>query len=144
MISCHAGAFLAVSILATITASEASACQCGRSTPQEVYDKEDLIVKGRVKLVTYPVEFSDPESPDKIHLTRGEFEIEKVVKGDYAGQTVTVYTGAGTGDCGRLSDFVGSAIWPNSSHFEIGLTKVKLGGDEIFYTSICHYSKGLE
>jgi len=146
MTSCRAAAFLAAFLLPIITTSEAFACQCGDETIQETYAKADLIVKGRVKLVTYPVEFNDPESPDKIRMTRGEFEIEKVVKGDYTGKTVTVYTGAGTGDCGLLSEFLNSVVWPNSkfSEFELGLTKEKLGVHEIFYTSICHYAKGPE
>lgn len=103
MNSCRAAVLVAASVLMVLSASAASACSCGRSSAKDKFAEADLVVKGRMKLVTFGVEIPDPRSEGEVpRLTRGDFEVDKVLKGTFKGKTLSVYTGAGMGDCGRL------------------------------------------
>lgn len=136
-----------------LTAVEAAACTCeGRElgkpekTSAEKFEEADLVVKGRMKSVTYGVEFANPDEPDQpFRMTRGELEIDKVLKGSFEGKILPVYTGAGTGDCGRLGEFIGQAVYYNHEkfgEFELGVVKSEFNGQPLYMTSICDYIKG--
>ncbi|EJZ17962.1 hypothetical protein NE852_13535 [Rhizobium sp. Pop5] len=146
MNSYRAVAFVAASVLVVLSASAASACSCGRSSAKDKFAEADLIVRGRMKLVTFGVEMPDPRSDGEApRLTRGDFEIDKVVKGTFKGKALSVYTGAGMGDCGRLSEFLTSAFYYRDKKFgvfEFGLSKHEFAGQTFYSTSICEYAKG--
>ncbi|MBB3590756.1 hypothetical protein FHX08_001100 [Rhizobium sp. BK529] len=77
-------------------------------------------------------------------MTRGDFEIEKVVKGKFKDKTLSIYTGTGMGDCGRLDAFLGAAIYYHDDKFavwEFGLSKTDYDGQTYYSTSICEYMK---
>ncbi|ANP86232.1 hypothetical protein BA011_11175 [Rhizobium leguminosarum] len=99
-----------------------------------------------MKLVTFGVEIPDPRSEGEApRLTRGDFEVDKVLKGTFKGKTLSVYTGAGMGDCGRLGDFLNAAFYYHSDKFgiyEFGLSKTEFAGQTFYSTSICDYAKG--
>ncbi|PDT00981.1 hypothetical protein CO666_28050 [Rhizobium chutanense] len=99
-----------------------------------------------MKLVTFGVELPDSRTDrEAARLTRGDFEIEKVVKGTFKGKALSVYTGAGMGDCGRLEDFLNAAFYYRSDKFavyEFGLSKAEFEGQTFYFTSICDYAKG--
>lgn len=146
MNSYRAAALVAASVLMALPASEASACSCGQSSAKDKFAKADLIVKGRMKLVTFGVELPDSQTDrEPPRLTRGDFEIDKVVKGTFKGKTLSVYTGAGMGDCGRLGEFLSAAFYYHSDKFavyEFGLSKAEFAGQTLYFTSICDYAKG--
>lgn len=146
MISFRAAALVAVSVFPMLTAPEASACSCGTSTAKEKFAKADLVVKGRMKRVTYGIEISNPESTGGIdRATRGDLEIEKVLKGTFTDKTVSVYTGSGLGDCGRLGEFINAAIHYRNDEFgvfELGLVKTEFAGQTFYISTICDYAKG--
>lgn len=136
---------VAASVLLMLTATEASACSCRERTAKEMFASADLVVKGRMKTVTYGVEMAAPEAdgaPPRV--TRGEFEIEKVLKGTFREKTVSIYTGSGLGDCGRLGDFINAAYYYNDEKFavyEFGLLKTEYAGQAYYITTICDYAK---
>ncbi|OHV25037.1 hypothetical protein BBJ66_23170 [Rhizobium sp. RSm-3] len=146
MRSYRAAALVAASVFMVLSASAASACSCGRSSAKEKFAEADLIVKGRMKLVTFGVELPDsPSDREPLRVTRGDFEVDKVVKGTFKGKTLSVYTGAGMGDCGRLSEFLTSAFYCRDKKFgvfEFGLSKHEFAGQTFYSTSICEYAKG--
>lgn len=97
-----------------------------------------------MKTVTYGADIPTEVLGGIPRITRGDFVIEKVLKGRFNEKTISIYTGSGFGDCGRLSEFLTAAYnYDNkeSGIFEIGLTKTKYKGN-IFYASfICDYLK---
>lgn len=145
MVSFRAASLVAAPVFLMLAAPEASACSCGRSTAKEQFARADLVVKGRMKMVTFGIEMPDPELPDDIpRLTRGEVEIEKVLKGTFKEKTVSVYTGSGLGDCGRLGGFIDAAIYYRHKEFgvfELGLTKTEFAGQTYYFSTICDYAK---
>lgn len=155
VISIRAAVLVAAPVFVMLMAPEASACTCGHrelgkpeKTAAEKFQEADLVIKGRMRTVTYGVEFANPDEPDQpFRMTRGEIDIKAVLKGTFEGKTIAVYTGAGNGDCGRLSEFIGQAVYYNHEkfgEFEIGLTKGEVDGQTIYSTSICDYAKGPE
>lgn len=146
MNSYRAAALVAAWVLMVLSASAASACSCGQSSAKDKFAEADLVVKGRMKLVTFGVEIPDPRSEGEApRLTRGDFEVDKVLKGTFKGKTLSVYTGAGMGDCGRLGDFLNAAFYYHSDKFgvyEFGLSKTEFAGETLYSTSICDYAKG--
>ncbi|NKK74598.1 hypothetical protein GFM13_30580 [Rhizobium leguminosarum bv. viciae] len=76
--------------------------------------------------------------------SRGEFEIQKVLKGTFKGKNLSMYTGSGMGDCGRLGEFLASAIKYNDKKFvvEFGLSKAEHAGQALYFTPICDCIKG--
>lgn len=108
------------------------------------YSSADLVVRGRMKLVTYGVQLPDPQSDAPPRMTRGDFEIDKVLKGTFKDKTLSIYTGTGMGDCGRLDAFLGAAVYYNDDKFavwEFGLSKTEYDGQTYYFTSICEYMK---
>ncbi|MGR9246825.1 hypothetical protein [Rhizobium leguminosarum] len=101
-----------------------------------------------MKLVTFGVEIPDPRSEGEVpRLTRGDFEVDKVLKGTFKGNTLSVYTGAGMGDCGRLGDFLNAAFYYHSDKFgvyEFGLSDRICGANTLFYVDLrlCEGSEG--
>lgn len=94
------------------SSSAALACSCGG--PPESRAQADLVVLGSVKSITYGVEWIDPEvAAERYRVARAEFEISQVTKGDYKGDSISIYTGAGTGDCGRLMELLNLSIYYN-------------------------------
>lgn len=146
MNSYRAAVLVAASVLMVLSASAASACSCGRSSAKDKFAEADLVVKGRMKLVTFGIELPDPRSEGEVpRLTRGDFEVDKVLKGTFKGKTLSVYTGAGMGDCGRLGEFLSAAFYYHSDKFavyEFGLSKTEFAGQTLYFTSICDYAKG--
>ncbi|MGF6256801.1 hypothetical protein [Ensifer sp. LBL] len=153
MISVRAAALVAAPVLVMMMAPEASACTCGDrvlgkpgKTSTEKFQESDLVIRGRMKTVTYGVEFANPDEPDMpFRMTRGEIDIKAVLKGSFKEKTISVYTGAGNGDCGRLGEFIGQAVYYNHEkfgEFELGLSKGEIEGKTIYMTSICDYIKG--
>ncbi|OHV71818.1 hypothetical protein [Ensifer sp. LCM 4579] len=146
MDSFRAAAFVAASVFLMLTATKASACSCGESDAKEKFAQADLVIKGRMKTVTYGIEMPDSESTGEIpRLTRGEVEIEKVLKGTFKEKTVSVYTGSGLGDCGRLGEFINAAVYYEHKEFgvfELGLVKTEFAGQTFYMSSICDYAKG--
>lgn len=122
--------------------SQASACSCRESTTKEKFSKSDLVIRGRMKTVTYGNVIPIIDEP---RATRGEIEIEKVLKGTYEGQTISVYTGSGMGDCGLLGLFLNMAVYYEHEKFsmlELGLTKSEFAGQSYYAASMCGYVKG--
>ena len=153
MISVRAAGLIVTPVFLMLMAPQASACTCeGRElgkpekTSAEKFSEADLVVKGRMKTVTYGVEFANPDEPDMpFRMTRGEIDIKAVLKGSFKEKTISVYTGAGNGDCGRLGEFIGQAVYYNHEkfgEFELGLSKGEIDGKTIYMTSICDYIKG--
>lgn len=146
MVSVRAATLIVASVFVVLTATEAAACSCGESTAKEKFTQADLVIKGRMKSVTYGVEISDPEpGGETARLTRGEIEIESVLKGAFEEKVISVYTGSGLGDCGLLSEFVNSAVYYNHKEFgvfELGLAKTELAGKALYFSSICDYMNG--
>lgn len=144
MISNRASALIAASIFLMLTTVEASACSCGSSTTEEQFSKADLVVKGRMKTVTYGIDQFDPESNEWYRMTRGEFEVKSVLKGAFTEKTISIYTGSGLGDCGRLGDFLTAAYRYHDeklSVIELGLMKSEFAGQTVYVTTICDYAK---
>ncbi|WP_077960671.1 hypothetical protein [Ensifer adhaerens] len=155
MISVRAAGLIVAPVFLMLMAPEASACTCeGRvlgkpeKTSAEKFSEADLVVKGRMKTVTYGVEFANPDEPDQpFRMTRGDIDIKAVLKGTFEGKTIEVYTGAGNGDCGRLPEFIGQAVYYNHEkfgEFELGLIRSEVDGKTFYMTSICDYAKGPE
>lgn len=100
---------------------------------------------GSVKSITYGIEWIDPEvAAERYRVARAEFEISQVTKGDYKGDSISVYTGAGTGDCGRLMELLNLAIYYNHQDFgvaELGLKKIDCKGETLYFTTICDFAK---
>ena len=145
MNSYRAAVLVVASALLALSASEASACSCKEVSTKESFASSDLVVRGRMKLVTYGVEMPGGGSDgETIRMTRGEFEIQKVLKGTFKGKNLSMYTGSGMGDCGRLGDFIASAYNYSDKKFvvEFGLSKADHAGETLYFTSICDYIKG--
>ncbi|WP_275790782.1 hypothetical protein [Pararhizobium gei] len=137
--------FLAALVLWVATASEAYACSCEESSDKQKFSDAHLVLKGRMRTVTYGVEIRDPASTDEAtRVTRGDFEIEHIVKGDFDQKTLPIYTGSGFGDCGRLGDFLNAAFYYNNDKFgliELGVMKTEFAGQTFYFTSICDYAR---
>lgn len=143
MVIFRAGALVGASVFLMLTMPEAFACSCKERTTTEKFADADLVVRGRMKTVTYGI--ADPEFGEEHRLARGEVEIEKVLKGTFNEKTVSVYTGSGLGDCGRLLEFIHSAVYYGHKEFgvfELGLARTELAGQTFYTTSICDYAKG--
>ncbi|MGR9345622.1 hypothetical protein ACU8NW_13535 [Rhizobium leguminosarum] len=95
--------------------------------------------------MTIGVDMPDPRARHEVpRITSGEFEIERVLKGTFKGKTVPIYTGFGTGDCGRLGEFIGAAyVYPDKkmSVVEFGLSKSEFERKTFYFTGICDYAK---
>lgn len=126
-------------------ASEASACRCQDMSDEERLAKATLVVKGRIKSVTYGVDMPTGNADgETARVARGDFEIENVVKGQFDEKTVQIYTGSGLGDCGRLEEFLHAAIFyekPDFGPLEFGLTKNQINGQTYYSSLICDYAK---
>ena len=134
----------AASVLLMSMVAEASACGCAKDTAQVQFSNADLVVKGRMKTVTFGIDLPTSEPDTLARSARGEFEIEKVLKGTLPEKTISIYTGSGLGDCGRLGDFLTAAYYYRDEKFgviELGLTKGDFAGQAIYYTTICDYAK---
>lgn len=145
MKSCRVVAAIFASFFLGLTASEAAACSCKKMSEKQQYSGADLVVRGRMKLVTYGVPLPVSQGDEPPHrMTRGDFEVDKVLKGKFKDKTLSIYTGTGMGDCGRLDAFLGAAVYYDSEKFavwEFGLSKVEHGGQTVYFTSICDYIK---
>ncbi|MGO7541600.1 hypothetical protein ACC680_23760 [Rhizobium ruizarguesonis] len=145
MNSYRAAALIAASASMVLSASAASACSCKEMSDKEKFASSDLVVRGRMKSVTIGVDMPDPRARREVpRITSGEFEIERVLKGTFKGKIVPIYTGFGTGDCGRLGEFIGAAyIYPDKkmSVVEFGLSKSDFEGQTFYFTGICDYAK---
>ncbi|RUM00170.1 hypothetical protein EFR84_25215 [Rhizobium chutanense] len=112
---------------------------------KEMFDSSDLVVRGRMKSVTVGVDVADPKAKgETFRMTRGEFEVEKVLKGSFKGKTLLLHTGFGTGDCGRLAEFVGATYWyrdKKNGVVEFGMSKTEIAGQPFYHTGICDYAK---
>lgn len=145
MKSCRVVAAIFASLFLGLTASEAAACSCKKMSEKQKFSSSDLVVKGRMKLVTYGVELPDSLADGRpARMTRGDFEIDKVLKGQFEGKTLSIFTGTGLGDCGQLEAFLGAAVYYDSDKFavwEFGLSKVEHGGQTFYFSGICDYMK---
>lgn len=145
MKSCHVAAAILASLFLGLTASEAAACSCREMSEKQQYSGADLVVRGRMKFVTYGVPLpAPPGDTPPLRITRGDFEIDKVLKGKFKDKTLSIYTGTGMGDCGRLDAFLGAAVYYDDDKFavwEFGLSKAEQGGQTVYFTSICDYMK---
>ncbi|WP_225525032.1 hypothetical protein [Rhizobium leguminosarum] len=149
MNSYRAAVLVAASVLMVLSASTASACSCGRASSKDKFAEADLIVKGRMKLVTFGVEIPDLRSEGEApRLTRGDFEVDKVLKGTFKGKTLSVYTGAGMGDCGRLGGVPHRGVLlPQRQIRRLRIRIVEnriCGADTLFYVDLrlCEGSEG--
>ncbi|ARO30705.1 hypothetical protein NXC14_CH02783 [Rhizobium sp. NXC14] len=136
---------VAASSLVVLSASAASACSCKKMSDKEKFASSDLVVRGRMKSVTVGVDMPDPKSNSDIpRLVRGEFEVEKVLKGSFKGKILPIHTGFGTGDCGRLAEFLtGTYLYHDRKMnvVEFGMSKTELPGQTFYFTGICDYAK---
>lgn len=67
-----------------------------------------------------------------------------MLKGTFKGKTLSLYTGFGTGDCGRLGEFVSATYFyrdKKNGVFEFGMSKTEFAGQAFYYTGICDYAK---
>lgn len=121
------------------------ACSCKEGTDQERFDRAELVIRGRVKEVTYGDMAPGSGLPEEMRrAARGEIEIQKVLKGALKQRSVPVYTGTGMGDCGLLGLFLNSAVYYEHEKFgvfELALTKSDLAGRPIYVASMCGYLK---
>ena len=136
---------VAATALLSLMSLNAYACSCGEP-PKDLFSSADLVVKGRMKTVTYG-DLLPAERPGgkPIRAVRGDVEIEKVLKGHYSQRILPVYTGAGLGDCGRLGEFMNAAVYYDHEtfgEFELGLTKIEMNGKTFYVSTICDYAKG--
>jgi hypothetical protein len=141
--SLRATALMAVLAFLMLPTSQASACSCRESTTKEKFSKSDLVIRGRMKTVTYGNVM--PFIEEIPRATRGEIEIEKVLKGTFKEKTISVYTGTGMGDCGLLGLFLNMAVYYEHEKFstlELGLTKSEFAGQSYYAASMCGYVKG--
>ncbi len=77
-------------------------------------------------------------------MARAEIEISRVTKGTFKDKTISIYTGAGTGDCGRLMELLTLAIYYSHPDFgvaELGLNEVEIQGQKLYLTTICDFAK---
>lgn len=133
---------------ALFSATEASACRCADMTDEESRAKAALIVKGRMKSITYGIDIPTGNGDGEMsRIARGEFEIEQLLKGNFDGKTIQIYTGTGMGDCGRLGEFMQAALLYDEKELgvmELGLSKTDYEGKTYYGSLICDYSRGLE
>jgi len=144
MNSYRAAVLAVASALLVLAASPAFACKCKEMSAEQSFASSDLVLKGRMKSVTVGVEMPDPKLFDGQRQVRGEFEIDKVLKGTVKGKSLSVYTGFGNGDCGRLGEFVGATYLYRDQKMgvvEFGMTKTELAGQTLYFTGICDYAK---
>lgn len=128
-----------------LSSSPVWACSCKEGTLQERFDQAELVIRGRVKEVTYGDMAPESGLPETMRrAARGEIEIEKVLKGALKQRSVPVYTGTGMGDCGLLGLFLNSAVYYEDEKFsviELALTKSDLAGQPIYVASMSGYMK---
>lgn len=128
-----------------LPAAPVLACSCREGTLQERFDRAELVIRGRVKEVTYGEMAPGSGLPEEMRrAARGEIEIEKVLKGALKQRSVPVYTGTGMGDCGLLGLFLNSAVYYGHEKFgviELALVKSDLAGQPIYAASMCGYLK---
>ncbi|ANM17680.1 hypothetical protein AMK06_CH02792 [Rhizobium sp. N541] len=145
MNSYRIAALVVASVFMVLLASAASACSCNEMSDKEMFAGSDLVVRGRMKSVTVGVDVADPKmKSETFRMTRGEFEVEKVLKGTFKGKTLLLHTGFGTGDCGRLAEFIGATYWyrdKKNGVFEFGMSKTEIAGQPFYHTGICDYAK---
>ncbi|MQY48166.1 hypothetical protein GAO09_19190 [Rhizobiales bacterium RZME27] len=114
-------------------------------TDEEKLAKATLLVKGRMKSITYGVDVPTGNADGEIaRMARGDFEIETLLKGSFEGKTIQIYTGTGMGDCGRLEEFLRAALLydrPDFGPIELGLTKTEHEGQTYYSSLICDYAK---
>lgn len=148
MASARLIAFTVAVSFANLIAWDARACSCGAQSSADKFSQADLVVKGRMKTVTYGIELRDPDDSDQAwRLARGDIEVIEVLKGTLNESAIQVYTGSGMGDCGLLGAFINSAIYYNQDEFgvfELGLTKNDYAGQTLYMSTICDYAKGHE
>ncbi len=90
MKSCRVAAAILASLFLGLTASQAAACSCKKISDKQRFSSSDLVVRGRMKLVTYGVGLPDSLTDAKpTRMTRGDFEIDKVLKGKIEGKTLS-------------------------------------------------------
>lgn len=137
---------IAASIFLLLPVPEASACSCRRSTAKEQFAEAELVIRGRMRTVTYGNVMPNTGLNDEIsRAARGEIEVERVLKGTLKEKTVSVYTGTGMGDCGLLGIFLGTAVYYNHEKFgvlELALMKSEYAGQTFYSANICEYVKG--
>lgn len=143
--SFRAVAPVAALLLLGLTAVDAHACTCGEG-PRNAFSRADLVVKGRMKTVTYGDQLpAEGPGGKPTRAARGEVLIEKVLKGHYSQRILPVYTGTGLGDCGRLGEFLNAAVYYDHEtfgEFELGLSRVEINGQAFYVSTICDYAKG--
>lgn len=128
-----------------LPATPVLACSCREGTSQERFDRAELVIRGRVKKVTYGDIAPGSGLPELTpRATRSEIEIEKVLKGALKERSVPVYTGTGMGDCGLLGYFLNAAVYYEDEKFgvvELALEKSDLAGQPIYLATMCGYLK---
>ncbi len=144
------GSFRAVApavamLLLSLTALDAHACTCGEGA-RNTFSSADLVVKGRMKAFIYGERMPDGSSGGMpLRGAWGEVEIEKVLKGHYGERTMSVFTGTGPEDCGRVSEFLNAAVYYNHEtfgEFELGITSGEINGRMFYLSTMCDYAKG--
>ncbi len=145
MSAIHVPAVTSVLAFLMLSTSPVLACSCREGTSQERFDRAELVIRGRVKEVTYGDITPGSGLPEVMpRATRSEVEIEKVLKGALKERSVPVYTGTGLGDCGLLGYFLNAAVYYEDEKFgviELALEKSDLAGQPIYLATMCGYLK---
>lgn len=143
MSTVHVPAVTSVLAFLMLSTSPVLACSCREGTSQERFDRAELVIRGRVKEVTYGDIAPGSGLPEVMpRATRSEVEIEKVLKGALKERSVPVYTGTGLGDCGLLGYFLNAAVYYEDEKFgviELALEKSDLAGQPIYLATMCGY-----
>ena len=147
-----------ISLLFTgLTIQQASACSCvGESSVEESFRSSDVVAVGRViqsdtdwipdsaRIKEMVAHGFLADSLDKrlygYYFTRVTVQIEKIYKGHAEGDTLTVYTGMGRGDCGfRFRQGQQYVIYGhNKSYLDVLLDNESLpNGRNVYWTNIC-------
>jgi hypothetical protein len=144
-------------ILFGLTPKSVTVCSCrGISTIEEAYKNADFVGSGQV-LLTVREPFPDStkikemvkagyhadsieKSLGRYHVTKILIKTDKIYKGQASGDTVTIYTGIGGGDCGfRFIEGNKYIIFGGTRSYFGGDDKYQkfLTGQGIYWTNIC-------
>ena len=139
-----------------LTSKTALACSCGQSSVKDAYKNSDIVISGQIISVTEEY-FSDSASIkemiglptdqlDKhkrvngLYLKKVLIEVETVFKSQTTNDTLTIYTGAGGGDCGyRFKTGQKYIIYGDQESYFGRVSKNKNFPSEqnIYWTNIC-------
>lgn len=120
----------------------------GESTVRQAIKNADSVVTGTIlsKETVVSVDSTlielfkdDTSSHDlfKIHTAKYRFKVESIYKGKFSTDTLTIYTGVGSGDCGNRFAIGGKYIIYGSKNTYFQFVGSPAKGENTLWTNIC-------